>query len=47
MGAMLIIIGDTIGRLILSPVIVPVGIVISFLGVPIFLHQVVLNRRSY
>lgn len=47
MGAMLITIGDTIGRLILSPVIVPVGIVISFLGVPIFLHQVVLNRRSY
>ncbi|WP_353094749.1 iron ABC transporter permease [Tissierella praeacuta] len=46
-GAMLIIIADTIGRLILSPVIVPVGIVISFLGVPIFLHQVVLNRRSY
>lgn len=46
-GAILIILSDTIGRLILSPVIVPVGIVISFLGVPIFLNQVVLNKRSY
>ncbi|MGO1653148.1 FecCD family ABC transporter permease [Senegalia sp. (in: firmicutes)] len=47
MGALLITIADTIGRLILSPIIVPVGIVISFLGVPIFLHQVVLNRRDF
>ena len=46
-GGILIIVADTIGRLILSPVIVPVGIVISFLGVPIFLNQVVLNKRSY
>lgn len=46
-GANLLIIADTIGRLILSPIIIPVGIVISFIGVPIFLHQVVLTRRSY
>ncbi len=46
-GALLLLISDTIGRLILSPIIMPVGIVISFIGVPIFLHQVALNRRTY
>lgn len=46
-GALLLLISDTIGRLILSPIIIPVGIVISFIGVPIFLHQVALKRRTY
>ncbi len=43
-GGILVLISDTIGRLIFSPVIIPVGIVISFVGVPIFIHQVLLSR---
>lgn len=46
-GALLVLIGDTLGRTILSPVIIPVGVIISFIGVPIFIHQVVFgNQRA-
>ncbi len=43
-GSILVLVSDTIGRLIFSPVVIPVGIVISFVGVPIFIHQVLLSR---
>lgn len=46
MGAFLVLTGDTIGRIILSPVNVPVGIVVSFLGVPIFVHLILKRRRE-
>ena len=45
-GALLVLVGDTIGRIILSPVSVPVGIVVSFLGVPVFLHLILKRRRG-
>lgn len=45
-GGIIVLLADTIGRLLLSPVIIPVGIVISFIGVPIFIHQVILTRRT-
>ena len=37
---------DTIGRLILAPVMIPVGIVISFLGVPIFINLILMQRKG-
>ncbi len=43
-GSILLLISDTIGRLILAPVVIPVGIIISFIGVPIFLIQVLRKR---
>lgn len=36
-GALLLILADTFGRLIISPVILPVGAITSFLGAPVFL----------
>lgn len=45
-GALLVLVADTIGRTIFTPVVLPVGIVISFLGVPIFLKQI-LSRKEY
>ena len=46
-GALLMLVADTLGRVILAPVIIPVGIVISFLGVPIFLNLILSRRKGY
>lgn len=43
-GAFLIIISDTLGRILFPPIIIPVGIIISFLGVPIFLQQIITKK---
>ena len=40
LGAVLLVVADTIGKLIFYPVNIPVGIVISFLGVPLFIHLI-------
>lgn len=44
-GACLLLYSDVIGKYILYPVSIPVGIVISFVGVPIFIHLVIKMRR--
>jgi iron complex transport system permease protein len=36
-GGLLLLIADTFGRLIIDPVILPVGAITSFLGAPVFL----------
>jgi iron complex transport system permease protein len=36
-GALVLIFADTFARLIIEPVILPVGAVTSFLGAPLFL----------
>ena len=36
-GALLLLTADTVGRTIISPVEIPVGIITSFIGVPLFL----------
>ncbi|MBC3887871.1 iron chelate uptake ABC transporter family permease subunit [Acetobacterium paludosum] len=43
-GALLLLIADTIGRNIISPTILPVGIVTSMIGVPFFLYLIVRKR---
>ncbi len=45
-GALLMLIADTIGRTLLRPVSLPVGVVISFIGVPLFVI-LILRRRGY
>lgn len=45
-GAILTLTADTIGRLILAPVLLPVGIVVSFLGVPIFVNLILTQRKG-
>ncbi len=44
-GAMLLLISDTIGKTVLSPVSIPVGIVVSFLGVPLFINLILRHNR--
>jgi iron complex transport system permease protein len=39
-GALLLIVSDTLARTVLSPIILPVGAVTSFLGVPLFLYLI-------
>lgn len=46
-GGILLLVSDTIGRTILSPVTIPVGIVVSYLGVPLFIHLIIQNRKEY
>ncbi|MCA1260896.1 iron ABC transporter permease [Nitratireductor aquimarinus] len=45
-GAALLLAADTIGRLAFSPTVLPVGIVVAFVGVPVFLHLIVSRRRE-
>ena len=44
-GSALLMISDAIGKTLLSPVSIPVGIVVSFLGVPLFIHLILKGRR--
>lgn len=44
-GGWLVLLADSIGHQILSPVVLPVGVVIAFLGVPLFVH-LILKQRS-
>ena len=46
LGGILLLFSDTIGKFILYPVNIPVGIVISFLGVPLFIHLILMKRRG-
>jgi iron complex transport system permease protein len=46
MGTCLLIISDTIGRTILAPTIIPVGIMLSFIGAPFFLYLLLFKRRQ-
>lgn len=46
LGGILLLFSDMIGKFILYPVNIPVGIVISFLGVPLFIHLILMKRRN-
>lgn len=45
-GAVFLIISDTIARTALSPVIVPVGVITAFLGVPFFVYLILFGRAK-
>ncbi len=47
MGAILLLGADTIARTILAPVILPVGIMTAFLGVPFFVYLFMRRRKEY
>ncbi len=44
-GALLLLISDLVARTIISPVILPVGIITSFAGAPLFLFLLARNKR--
>jgi len=46
MGAVFLIIADTIARTALSPVIIPVGVITAFLGVPFFVYLILFGRAK-
>jgi iron complex transport system permease protein len=45
-GACLLVCADTVGRLMLAPTEVPVGIVTSLIGVPFFIYMLLTKRRK-
>lgn len=45
-GALLLILADTFGRLIIAPVILPIGAITSFLGAPVFLYLLFRGFKS-
>ena len=46
-GGILLILSDTIGRVLLDPIIIPVGIIVSYLGVPIFINLIITRKKGY
>lgn len=46
-GAMFLLLSDTIARNLFSPVILPVGILTSFIGTPLFLYLLIKGVRRY
>ncbi|MBV8622483.1 MAG: iron ABC transporter permease [Herbaspirillum sp.] len=45
-GAALVLAADMAGRLLFAPVIIPVGIVVAYIGVPLFLHLLLSGRHK-
>lgn len=45
-GAILLLAADTLGRTLFSPAVVPVGIVVAYVGVPLFVHLIIRQKRS-
>ena len=44
-GAFLLLVSDTVARLILSPHLIPVSILTAFMGAPIFIYLIVRGYR--
>jgi iron complex transport system permease protein len=47
MGAILLIVSDTIARTVMSPAIIPVGVVTAFLGVPFFIYLIMFRKGEF
>ena len=45
-GALLLIVADLVGRTVISPAVLQVGVVTSFIGGPLFLYLVVRQRKE-
>lgn len=45
-GALILVISDIIARLVIAPVVLPVGIVTSFFGAPFFLYLLLRTKRG-
>ncbi|MGM0404587.1 MAG: FecCD family ABC transporter permease, partial [Thermoplasmatota archaeon] len=46
-GALLLLASDTVARTIISPIVLPVGILTSFLGAPLFIYLVIKGREYW
>jgi len=45
-GALLLILSDTVARVVIAPVELPVGVATSLMGVPFFIHLFIRARRQ-
>ncbi|MBD8063287.1 iron ABC transporter permease [Actinomycetaceae bacterium Sa1BUA1] len=45
-GGVLLVAADTIGRTVVAPSVVPVGIVVAMLGAPVFIYLIMTRRAS-
>jgi iron complex transport system permease protein len=45
-GALLLLISDTVARLILAPHVLPVSVLTAFLGAPAFIYLIVRGGRK-
>lgn len=45
-GASLLLLGDLVTRTVVSPVILPIGAITSFLGAPLFLYLLFKRRKG-
>ncbi len=46
-GGLLLLASDTLARTIISPVVLPVGIITSFMGAPLFIYLVIKGREYW
>ena len=46
-GALLMLIADTIGRTVIAPVVLPVGLMLSVVGGPLFIYLLLTNRGHH
>ena len=44
LGALILLISDTLAKSILAPIILPVGIITAFMGGPMFLYIIIKMR---
>lgn len=44
-GSILLVLSDTIGRVLIAPTILPVGIIVSFIGTPLFIYLLLKDRK--
>lgn len=47
LGGILLVGADAVGRIVVAPAVLPVGIVTSFVGVPLFLYLILTRTREY
>jgi iron complex transport system permease protein len=46
-GAVVVLLADTLGRTLWSPQVLPIGIVTSFIGVPFFFYLLLRQKKAY
>lgn len=46
-GGLLLLVSDTLARTIIAPIVLPVGILTSFLGAPLFIYLLIRGRRYW
>ena len=46
-GGLLLVGADTVARTIIAPIIVPVGVMTAFLGVPLFLYLIMRKKKDF